>query len=72
MCLNCGCGDPSRRQRPTDITLADVARAAAGSYKPTAEVVRNMRISLAALEPSDDANSANRAAEPEVRHPLGR
>jgi hypothetical protein len=50
MCLTCGCGDPDRRQRPTDITLTDIARAANGSHKPVADVVRSLRVACERLE----------------------
>jgi hypothetical protein len=50
MCLNCGCGDATRRQRPTDITQADLRRAADGSYTTLAQVVQNVRTSLERLE----------------------
>ena len=50
MCLNCGCGDPTRRQRPTDITQVDLRRAADGSHTSLASVIRNLRASLETLE----------------------
>lgn len=50
MCLNCGCGDPTRRQRPTDITLVDLRRAADGSHTAVASVIRNLRAGLETLE----------------------
>ena len=50
MCLNCGCGDPTRRQRPTDITVIDLRRAADGSHTTVASVIRNLRASLEPLE----------------------
>ncbi len=50
MCLNCGCGDPTRRQRPTDITMIDLRRAADGSHASDASVIRNLRASLETLE----------------------
>ena len=56
MCLNCGCGDPTRRQRPTDITLVDLRRAADGSHTSIASVIRNLR------EPRDVGS--DRAASP--------
>ena len=50
MCLNCGCGDPTRRQRPTDLTQIDLRRAADGSHVSLASVIRNLRASLETLE----------------------
>ncbi len=50
MCLNCGCADPTRRQRPTDITLVDLRRAADGSHTAVASVIRNLRAGLETLE----------------------
>ena len=50
MCLNCGCGNLTRRQRPTDITQADLRRAADGSYTALSTVIQNMRTSLETLE----------------------
>jgi len=50
MCLNCGCGDATRRQRPTDIALVDLRRAADGSHVPLATVIRQMQASLETLE----------------------
>jgi hypothetical protein len=50
MCLNCGCGDPTRRQRPTDITLVDLRRAADGSHTALTSVIQNLRAGLETLE----------------------
>ena len=50
MCLNCGCVDPTRRQRPTDLTQVDLRRAADGSHTSLASVIRNLRASLEMLE----------------------
>jgi hypothetical protein len=50
MCLNCGCGILTRRQRPTDITQADLKRAADGSYTALEVVIQNVRTSLETLE----------------------
>ncbi len=50
MCMNCGCGDPERRARPTDITKRDVQRAADGSHVSVAAVLGNMRTSLEQVE----------------------
>ena len=44
MCLNCGCGEPETRHKPTDITSDDVRKAAAGG--PLDKTVQNMRASL--------------------------
>ena len=50
MCLNCGCGNLTRRQRPTDITQPDLRRAADGSYMSLATVIQNVRTALETLE----------------------
>lgn len=44
MCLNCGCGEPETRHKPTDITADDLRKASAdGALDKT---VQNMRASL--------------------------
>jgi hypothetical protein len=64
MCLTCGCGDPDRRQRPTDITLTDMTRAATGSHKPVADVIRNIRVACERLEAEEAGLPAARVALP--------
>jgi hypothetical protein len=63
MCLNCGCGDSTRRQRPTDIAMIDLRRAADGSHVGLASVITNMRTSLETLEAAQsglaDRSTAN-------------
>ena len=44
MCLNCGCGEPETRHKPTDITLEDVRNASADA--PMDQTIQNMRTSL--------------------------
>lgn len=44
MCMNCGCGEPEKRHKDTDITLEDVRKAAEGSSMD--ETVQNLRTSL--------------------------
>jgi hypothetical protein len=64
MCLTCGCGDPDRRQRPTDITVTDLDRAATGSHKRLSDVVRNLRVSCERLEAKEAGLPTTRAALP--------
>ncbi len=61
MCLTCGCGDLDRRQRPTDITFTDIARAATGSHRPVADVIRNLRVSCEKLEAKEAGLPPTRA-----------
>ena len=68
MCLTCGCSEPDRRQRPTDITATDIARAAAGSHTLVADIVRNLRVSCERLE-AKEAGLPTRTAPQE---PAGR
>ena len=62
MCLICGCGDLDRRQHPTDITFTDIARAATGSHRPVADVVRNLRVSCEKLEAKEAGLPLTRGA----------
>jgi hypothetical protein len=54
MCMNCGCGEPDERHKPTDITRDDVQRAADGSGLSLEEATKNMTESMAKI------GSANR------------
>jgi len=63
MCLNCGCGDSTSRQRPTDIALIDLRRAADGGHVALASVITNMRASLETLEAAQSGIADRRAAD---------
>ena len=42
MCMNCGCGEPDKRQQPTDITREDLQRAADGGGMTLSQAARNV------------------------------
>ena len=63
MCLNCGCRDATRRQRPTDIALIDLIRAADGGHVSLATVIRNMQASLETLDAAQSGIPVRRTAD---------
>lgn len=56
MCMNCGCGEPEKRHKDTDITLDDVRKAAEGSSMD--ETVQNLRTSLDEVSTSQPTGTA--------------
>lgn len=56
MCLNCGCGEPDSRHRPSDIIRQDVEEAAKGQQMDVEEAASNMLASLERIrgEAADD------------------
>lgn len=46
MCMNCGCGELSKRHQDSDITKEDLEKAARGGGKSVDEVASNMRAAL--------------------------
>lgn len=44
MCMNCGCGEPETRHKPTDITSDDIKKASGDGQVD--KTVQNMRASL--------------------------
>ncbi|HYH92682.1 MAG TPA: hypothetical protein VD763_05930 [Candidatus Saccharimonadales bacterium] len=64
MCMNCGCGEPEKRHKPTDITTEDIQRAAEGGGISTDEATANLRKSLdqmsGATQPTSGDYSASR------------
>ena len=46
MCMNCGCGEATKRHQDTDITREDLERAAEGGGLSLEEVTANLRSSL--------------------------
>jgi major membrane immunogen (membrane-anchored lipoprotein) len=57
MCLNCGCGEPDARHKPTDITREDVQRAAEGSGLSLEQATQNMADSLVKVQSADRQES---------------
>lgn len=50
MCMNCGCGEATKRHQDTDITREDLERAAEGGGLSLEEVTANVRTSLDQLQ----------------------
>jgi hypothetical protein len=42
MCMNCGCGEPDKRHKPTDITMDDLKAAAEGQDMDVAQAAKNI------------------------------
>ena len=50
MCLNCGCGEYEKRHKPSDITLEDLEKAAAGQGMDLREAAANLQKGARAIE----------------------
>ena len=50
MCMNCGCGQPNERHKPTDITLDDLKAAAKGNDIEFEEAADNIHNSARELK----------------------
>jgi hypothetical protein len=62
MCLNCGCGQPDKRHKETDLVREDVQRAADGQGSPIEETVRNLESSLRELRSGSGATAGSGSA----------
>lgn len=50
MCLNCGCGEPEKRHKPTDITMEDLKAAAKGHDMDITQAAANIQEAAGAYE----------------------
>lgn len=58
MCMNCGCGESSKRHQDTDITREDIERAAEAGGLTVEQVSDNLRTSLDRLQQDRSADTA--------------
>lgn len=56
MCMNCGCGQPNERHKPTDITLDDLKAAAKGNDIEVEEAADNIHNSARDLKQAGKIN----------------
>lgn len=62
MCLNCGCGQPDKRHKETDLVREDVQRAADGQGSSLEETVRNIETSLRELRSGSGVTAGSGSA----------
>lgn len=62
MCMNCGCGEPDKRHKETDIVRSDIQRAADGQGSSMEETTANLQRSLGDASASSGAGAGNAGA----------